>query len=145
MARLTAIDPEHTLSLRGREQIAFVRGRAGRLFLPGGGMGPGERPEDALMREILEAVGWSVRILSTIGRATQFVFAAGEGYFAIRATSALRPDRVLDERVLVERQRHQLCASVISSSAPAIWTPLASPICGQTCGDPCRAPCSGVT
>src|SRR6516164_3008399 len=59
--------------------------------------------------------------------------------------AALQPDPVLDERVLVERQRHQLCASVISSSAPAIWTPLASPVCGRTCDDPCRAPCSGVT
>jgi len=44
--------------------------------------------------------------------------------------AALRPDRVLDQRVLVERQRHQLCAFVISSSTPAIWTPLASPVCG---------------
>jgi hypothetical protein len=51
--------------------------------------------------------------------------------------AVLRPGRVLDERVL-ERQRHQLCASVISSSAPAIWTPLASPVCGRTCDDHCR-------
>src|SRR5215471_12332987 len=59
--------------------------------------------------------------------------------------AALWPDRVLDERVLVERQRHQLCASVICSSAPAIWTPLVPPVCGRTSDDPCRAPCSGVT
>ena len=54
-------------------------------------------------------------------------------------------DCFLAERVLVERQRHQLCASVIASSAPAIWAPLVSPVCGRTCDDPCPAPCSGVT
>ena len=57
--------------------------------------------------------------------------------------AALR-DRVLDERALVKCQRHQLCASVISSSALAIWTRLASPVCERTCDDLCRAPCSGV-
>ena len=71
----------------GREsRFAFVRGKAGRLFLPGGGIGPGEGAEDALMREVIEEIGWSVRILDTIGRATQLVFAEGEGHFAIRAT-----------------------------------------------------------
>ena len=59
--------------------------------------------------------------------------------------AALRPDRVPDERVLAERQQHQLCASVIPSSAPVIWTLLASPVCGRSCDDPCRVPCRGVT
>jgi hypothetical protein len=38
------------------------------------------------MREIIEEIGWSVRILDTIGRATQFLFAEGEGHFAIRVS-----------------------------------------------------------
>jgi hypothetical protein len=42
--------------------------------------------------------------------------------------AALRCDRFLAEQVLGERQRHQLCASVTSSSAPAIWAPLVSPV-----------------
>jgi 8-oxo-dGTP diphosphatase len=67
-------------------RFAFVQGRAQRLFLPGGGIGSGERPEEALMREIMEEVGWTVRILGSIGLATQFLFAEGEGYFAIRAS-----------------------------------------------------------
>jgi 8-oxo-dGTP diphosphatase len=66
--------------------LAFVRGETGRLFLPGGGMRPGEQPEDALLREIIEEIGWRARILDTIGRATQFVAAEDEGCFAIRAT-----------------------------------------------------------
>ncbi len=67
-------------------KLAFIQQKAGRLFLPGGGIEPGERPEDALVREIIEEVGWSARILDSIGRATQFLFAEGEGHFAIRAT-----------------------------------------------------------
>jgi 8-oxo-dGTP diphosphatase len=65
-------------------KLAFVRGKAGRLFLPGGSLRPGEPREDALLREIMEE-GWSACILDMVGRATQFVFAEGEGYFAIRA------------------------------------------------------------
>ena len=68
------------------DRLAFVSGKAGRLFLPGGGMHPGEQPEDALLREIIEEFGWRARILATIGRATQFVAAEGEGCFAVRAT-----------------------------------------------------------
>ena len=67
-------------------RLAFIRGEAGRLFLPGGGMRPGEQPEDALLREIVEEIGWRARILDTIGRATQFVATEGEGCFAIEAT-----------------------------------------------------------
>ena len=76
----------YAVILGSESRFAFVRGKAGLLFLPGGGVGPGERPEEALLREIMEEIGWSARILRTIGRATQFVFAEGEGYFAIRAT-----------------------------------------------------------
>jgi 8-oxo-dGTP diphosphatase len=67
-------------------KLAVVRGKAGQLFLPDGGLKPGEQPGDALRREIIEEVGWSTRILDMIGCATQFVFAEGDGYFAIRAT-----------------------------------------------------------
>jgi ADP-ribose pyrophosphatase YjhB (NUDIX family) len=60
----------------------LVCGEARRLFLPGGGVRPGERPEDALLREIIE----ETVILDRVGRATQFLAVAGEGCFAIRAT-----------------------------------------------------------
>jgi 8-oxo-dGTP pyrophosphatase MutT (NUDIX family) len=75
----------------GREsRFAFVRGRAGRLFLPGGGIGPGERAEDALMREVVEEIGWSVRILGTIGRATQCICRGGGSF---RYSGDLFPSR----------------------------------------------------
>jgi 8-oxo-dGTP diphosphatase len=66
--------------------LAFVCGKAGRLFLPGGGVQPGERPEDALLREIIEEIGWRAHILDRVGRATQFLAVAGESRFAVRAT-----------------------------------------------------------
>src|SRR5260370_23207484 len=67
-------------------RLAFVSGRAGRLFLPGGGVRPDEQPADALLREIIEEIGWRARILDTVARATQFLSAEGEGHFAVRAT-----------------------------------------------------------
>jgi 8-oxo-dGTP diphosphatase len=69
-----------------RGKLAFVRGEAGRLFLPGGGVQPGEQPEDALLREIVEELGWRARLIDIVGRATQFLAVEGEGCFAIRAT-----------------------------------------------------------
>jgi len=72
--------------IRGADdRLAFVSGQGGRLFLPGGGMQPGEPPKDALLREIIEEIGWRAHILERIGRAAQFLAVEGEGCFAIRA------------------------------------------------------------
>jgi len=68
------------------DRLAFVPGKCGRLFLPGGGVQRGERPEEALLREIIEEIGWRACILDGVGRATQFLAVEGEGWFAIRAT-----------------------------------------------------------
>ena len=76
----------YAVILGSDKKLAFVRGKAGRLFLPGGGVEPSERPKDALVREVIEEIGWRIRILSRIGRATQFVCVEGEGCFAIRAS-----------------------------------------------------------
>ena len=56
--------------------------------------------------------------------------------------AALRRDRFLAERVLVERRRHRLRASMSAPSAPTIWTPLFSSVCERSYNDP-RG--SGVT
>jgi 8-oxo-dGTP diphosphatase len=69
----------------GGDLFACVRGGAGRLYLPGGGIRRGELPESALLREIAEEIGWHARIIRIMGSATQFLLACGEGYFAIRA------------------------------------------------------------
>jgi 8-oxo-dGTP pyrophosphatase MutT (NUDIX family) len=67
---------------RADGRLVFVSGEARRLFLPGGGVQPG----DALLREIIEEIGWRAHILDRVGRATQFLAVAGEGCFAVRAT-----------------------------------------------------------
>jgi hypothetical protein len=63
------------------------------------------------MREIMEEIGRSIRILDPIGRATQFLFAEGEGYFAIRATYF---------RAALIEQRTTQCKHEI------VWLPAAS-------------------
>ena len=67
------------------ERVAVIEARKNRFFLPGGGLKPGERPEDGLTREIREECGWEAQILSFIGSAKQFLSVDGEGYFTIHA------------------------------------------------------------
>jgi hypothetical protein len=47
----------YAVILGSENRFAFVRGGAGRLFLPGGGMRPDECPEDALMRGLSRRSG----------------------------------------------------------------------------------------
>jgi len=44
-----------------------------RLYLPGGGLDPGETPEQALHREFAEETGYAVAIEALIGEAREYV------------------------------------------------------------------------
>jgi 8-oxo-dGTP diphosphatase len=57
-------------------RAAVVHGRHG-VFLPGGGVEPGESPADALSRESLEECGRPLEIIRTIGDAIQYGHAEG--------------------------------------------------------------------
>jgi 8-oxo-dGTP diphosphatase len=52
------------------------------LYLPGGGADPAETPEETLRRELREECGWEIAVIRELGRALEYVFAPGEGYFA---------------------------------------------------------------
>lgn len=70
-------------------RIAVVRASDG-MFLPGGGIEPGESPEAALVREALEECGWTIRVLSRIAVAIQFTpaFEKPSSFFAIEILSS---------------------------------------------------------
>jgi len=85
-ATYTARPGAYAVILDSESRIGLVRTHAGGYFLPGGGLQHGERPEEALAREVIEECGWTIQILSRIGQAVQCLFAEGEGYFAIEAT-----------------------------------------------------------
>lgn len=54
-----------------RRNVLLVRGWEG-LFLPGGGIDPGETVEQTLHREMREETGWSIRVLAKLGSASEF-------------------------------------------------------------------------
>jgi 8-oxo-dGTP diphosphatase len=110
----------YAIILASDGRLAYARGKAGRLFLPSGGEGPGEQPEEALLREIIEEVGWTACILGAIGRATQLVFVEGEGYFAIRATYFRT---ALIKRRTTTRCEHETDISRIPKLLVAIFRP----------------------
>ncbi|MHC4933241.1 MAG: NUDIX domain-containing protein [Planctomycetota bacterium] len=56
----------------GKGRVLCVRAK-GDLHLPGGGIDPGETPEEAALRELREETGHEARILRRIGEAGQYV------------------------------------------------------------------------
>jgi 8-oxo-dGTP diphosphatase len=68
---------------RGRLAV-FHKGD--RYFLPGGGIEPGETPEEALSREVREEIGWTVAIIRKIGEATQHVITKSDAHCAIQGS-----------------------------------------------------------
>jgi 8-oxo-dGTP pyrophosphatase MutT (NUDIX family) len=47
---------------------------------------PGERPEETVVREVREELGYSLRLVCKIGEALQYFLAVAEGrYYAMRA------------------------------------------------------------
>jgi len=64
--------------------IALVR-HGGKLDLPGGGMDPGETPEDAVVRECREETGFAVRTGALIGEVVQYFLNDGDAPVANHA------------------------------------------------------------
>jgi 8-oxo-dGTP diphosphatase len=60
--------------------FAVVRSREG-IYLPGGGMDPGETPHETVIRETLEECGLTIRIGSWTASAIQFAWSETEQTF----------------------------------------------------------------
>ena len=84
-------------------------------WLPGGGMLPGETPEETVVREVREELGGTLHLVSKIGEAVQYFCAATEGrYYAMQA--------VLYKAELVEGSHspaeYELCWLDVSHPGP---------------------------
>ncbi len=58
--------------------VAAVKGTSGMVGLPGGGSLPGETAEETVRREVREELARSVRLIRTIGAATQYFYAVDD-------------------------------------------------------------------
>ena len=69
-----------------RQRIATLRvGIA--FFLPGGGMAPDERPQEALDREMMEECGRAIQIGPELGKAIEYIYARNERvYYQLHST-----------------------------------------------------------
>lgn len=77
------IDRPGSYGVVARDGEVLVVREASGIFLPGGGIEPGETPREALEREIAEETGFRVDAAREVGRAGQYTGtnAAGRAYF----------------------------------------------------------------
>ncbi len=77
-------------------RIASVRTISG-LYLPGGGIDPGESPKQAAVREVYEETGYAVEALQPVGQADELVvdhevgFLIKRGVFFVARSSTPEP------------------------------------------------------
>ncbi len=85
-------------------ELGLVRTGAGRYFLAGGGMEPGETPETTVLREVLEETGLSAEILRPLGVAVEYfldeisgIYYQKKGYFYLLTILGLAPGGKIED------------------------------------------------
>lgn len=89
----------------GAGLFAVVRLAPDRHYLPGGGMEPGETPDQSMAREIAEELAHAAIVGRRFARATQFIASTRGGHYAVRAhyfavTLGARLDREPEHELL---------------------------------------------
>ena len=82
--------------LHTAEGLAVVRASEGRLFLPGGGIRPGESPEDAVVRELMEECRIRAECIRETCSAIQF-FTSREGKRRYRSSMSFWECALLEQ------------------------------------------------
>jgi 8-oxo-dGTP diphosphatase len=97
--------------------VAAVHVPAG-YWLPGGGMLPGETPEETVVREVREELGCTLRLVSKIGQAVQYCFAADEGWYYAMQAVFFRAEFAEESRGSAE---YELCWLDVSHPGPLFF------------------------
>lgn len=87
-------------------KIAVIQ-KGDRYFLPGGGMEGNETKEECLHRELLEELGWAIKIDQYIGNAARYFYAEKEdiyylndGFFYIANMVQIQTENCEEDHVL---------------------------------------------
>ncbi|MBN8831956.1 MAG: NUDIX domain-containing protein [Sphingomonadales bacterium] len=69
----------------GARRLALMRVAPERHYLPGGGIEPGETPDESMAREIAEEMAHTAIVGRLFARATQYIASTRGGHFAVHA------------------------------------------------------------
>ena len=88
-----------------RQRIATVQTLRG-VFLPGGGINPGESAQEAAVREAREECGFEIQLDGEIGVADEYLYAEMESTFFVKRSSFFRAS--LTSSGLASESDHEL-------------------------------------
>lgn len=92
--------------VKSGDKVAMVQSHE-KYFLPGGGSLTLETPEETVVREVYEELGWGLHLIRKIGEAIQYFYSSDDArYYEMRAT--FFTGEFTDESCMGEHQLHWL-------------------------------------